>query len=436
MRHKSRLLSCVLMSALCVSGCQKTPPPLKGKREDVFVLQGMISERAKGPPPLVGAYKASSGQSWPMPYVTLHNNQTPVSMNAGAELKKAWSHTKGQQTDAYALMPPVVAGGRLYFVSGKGVLYCLDPKTGDALWSHRLTSKDVSFILGGGCAVSAGRVYAASVEGACDVLEAATGKVLWHHNVAQLLRAAPKVSGGRVFLATVRNQLDVLDAANGKPLWTHQGVPEELQFLGSSLPAISGDDVVVCYSSGEIHKLNAKTGRSLWSYVLSPDVQVEELSKIPHIVASPIVQGNVVYVTGSFQKTIALDLTTGTVLWEKNVGGLETPVVLANSLFLVQRDELVRMDRKSGHVWWSKPLKVADAKDDKSSHLWMGPLVLNDTLYVLSDRGDLRAFSMQDGRDLGIKASLKTACSVRPIAAEGHIFVLTKHSVVHALKAG
>ena len=437
LRLKGATFLCTLM-ALCVAACQKTPPPLKGKREDVFIPQETHSGQKIGKMRLVSSYKEYPYKGWLMPNLTLENNQTPISiLKAHGAAYKGWSNAQGEEKDAYALMSPVVANERLFFVSGKGALFCLGTQKGGVVWFHPLSPPSTSFVLGGGCTFHKGRLYATSTQGHCYCFEAATGKVLWHQKTGQLLRGAPKVSEGRVFLMTARNQLDVLSTIDGKPLWSHQGVPEELQFLGSSLPAISGDDVVICYSSGEIYKLSVKTGRVLWSYVISPDVQVEELSKIPHIVASPIICQGVIYVTASFQKMVALDSSSGTLLWERPLGGMETPVIVGEDIFLIQKDRLLRVDRRTGRVWWSKALVTTDdpEKASKESHLWMGPLVLNRALYVLSDCGVLRAFDMETGRDRGVVASLETPCSLRPIAAAEHIFVLTKHCVVQALKS-
>jgi outer membrane protein assembly factor BamB len=61
---------------------------------------------------------------------------------------------------------PVVAGGEIYFVSSLGVATCLDAKTGDPVWQHRL---------GGNYAASPaaadGKVYFTSQEGVTTVLQ-------------------------------------------------------------------------------------------------------------------------------------------------------------------------------------------------------------------------------------------------------------------------
>ncbi len=419
-----------------LSACQgSNEPPLKGKREHIFSDrdQGQAPKKRVIPP--VSKTKPSQAGAWPMPFVNTTNHipalrQTPVSDH----WEKGWTFSSGSWNNSYVLMPPIVAWGRVFFVSA-GQVFCLEEATGKKVWSYKVVEEKTSVFLGGGCALWKDRLYVTSPEGGCFCFEAATGKLLWQQKTGILLRAAPVVSGGRVFLLTTKNQLDVLDAVTGYPLWTHHGVPEDLQFLGASLPAVSGDKVVVCYSSGEIYQLNVKTGRVVWTYVMSPDMQITELSKMSDIVASPVIQGGMVYIASSFQKTMALDMTTGSVVWERPVGGLQTPVILGQDLFLIEKDTLLRLDRRTGETLWLTKLTDRHQKADKPipSRLWFGPVLLNDALYVLSDRGDIRLYRPHKGQAKEGGLSLSCDCAVLPVVGASSLLVLSKEGTLYSL---
>ena len=60
---------------------------------------------------------------------------------------------------------PIVAGGEIYFVSATGVLSCLDAKTGECLWRHRLPGNYVASPL-----LADGKLYFTSKEGTTTVI--------------------------------------------------------------------------------------------------------------------------------------------------------------------------------------------------------------------------------------------------------------------------
>jgi len=61
---------------------------------------------------------------------------------------------------------PLVSAGEVYFVSSKGVATCLDAKTGDQLWQHRLGGNFAASPL-----LADGKLYFTSQEGVTTVLK-------------------------------------------------------------------------------------------------------------------------------------------------------------------------------------------------------------------------------------------------------------------------
>ncbi|WP_254512155.1 PQQ-binding-like beta-propeller repeat protein [Anatilimnocola floriformis] len=69
------------------------------------------------------------------------------------------------QSQIPELSSPLVAGGEIYFVSSKGVATCLDAKTGDEIWRHRLGGNFASSPL-----LADDKLYFVSMEGVTHVL--------------------------------------------------------------------------------------------------------------------------------------------------------------------------------------------------------------------------------------------------------------------------
>jgi outer membrane protein assembly factor BamB len=136
--------------ALVLSACQgSNEPPLKGKREHIFSDrdQGQVPKKRVIPP--VSKTKPSQAGAWPMPFVNTTNHipalrQTPVSDH----WEKGWTFSRGAWNNSYVLMPPIVAWGRVFFVSA-GQVFCLEEATGKKVWSYKVVEEKTSVFLGG-----------------------------------------------------------------------------------------------------------------------------------------------------------------------------------------------------------------------------------------------------------------------------------------------
>ena len=119
----------------------------------------------------------------------------------------AWS----TQSQVPELSSPLVTGGELYFISSKGIATCLDAKTGDELWQHRLGGNFAASPL-----LADGKLYCTSLEGITHVLK--PGREYQSLATNQLfgqVQASPAVLGNSLLIRT-QSQLICLkkNAAN------------------------------------------------------------------------------------------------------------------------------------------------------------------------------------------------------------------------------
>ena len=172
--------------------------------------------------------------------------------------------------------------------------------------------------------------------------------MVWDRLTGYFLRGAPVAYKKQISVMTILNQLLTFKSDDDRVQWIHRSVPEKMQFIGASIPAMHQDGLVVAYGSGEIVKLSLQTGSVLWRQALLPSFVLTEVAKTPHIVASPVIAGNTVYVVTPFSKTVALNAWTGDIVWEASVGGYQTPVVSSNFVFLVSGSDFCVLDRATG----------------------------------------------------------------------------------------
>lgn len=111
-----------------------------------------------------------------------------------ADTHVVWSRDKGNPDLQFS----VLTGGRLFMVTGLGVLYCLDARTGEELGRKRLGGSFVSSPVGAG-----NRLYLFDTRGQSFVVLAdATLETLAENTLSEGAYATPAVAGGALYLRT------------------------------------------------------------------------------------------------------------------------------------------------------------------------------------------------------------------------------------------
>ena len=112
----------------------------------------------------------------------------------------------------------------------------------------------------------------------------------------------------------------------GRELWTHSGIVETANLLGGAAPAVDSGIVVSPYSSGELVAMRVETGRVLWSDSLTAVRRTDVVSSLAHIRGRPIIDRGRVIAISHGGAMAAVDLRSGQRLWEKDIGGQESPL--------------------------------------------------------------------------------------------------------------
>ena len=132
---------------------------------------------------------------------------------------------------------------------------------------------------------------------------------------------------------------------------------------------------------------------------------------------------------------MAIDLRSGSRVWEHDLAGVNTPWVAGDFLYVVTLEgEVVCLVRKTGKIRWVKSLpRHADPERKEESIKWSGPILINDRLLLTSSAGVAVVISPYDGRYLG-RVVVPDAISLPPIVADETIFVLTDQAKIYALR--
>ncbi|MCR9255133.1 MAG: PQQ-binding-like beta-propeller repeat protein [Alphaproteobacteria bacterium] len=349
-----------------------------------------------------------------------------------------WSTSIGGGSDSSAslIAAPIVADGRVFVLNSESELIALDQATGDELWEVDLVPEDEDAPVGaGGVAYRGGRLFAATGFAEVVALDAMSGDVLWRGNASAPVRSAPSVASGRVFAITVDNQLLALDEATGERLWAHAGIQETAGLLGGSSPAVDNNVVVAPYTSGEVFALRIENGRVLWTDALIAVRRQDALSALAAIRGLPVIDGSLAFAVSHSGRMAAIDVRSGLRVWDREIGGTQTPWVAGDWLFvLTDRAQIVALRKETGQVRWVAQLpRFEDPEDEEDEIRWVGPVLASDRLIAVSSEGEAIAVSPYTGEILG-SLELPDGVQVPPVVAGETLFLLTDDGDVLALR--
>ncbi|ONG56450.1 dehydrogenase [Pseudoroseomonas deserti] len=347
----------------------------------------------------------------------------------GGSLREAWRSSIGTGS-AYRrriTAGPVIAQSTVFAADAYGVVSAHDLASGGRRWRFDTRPEDDSTgAVGAGCAFADGTLFVATGMAELLALDPGTGKPRWRVKLPGPTRGAPTVANGRVFVPGIENQLFAVSAADGKRLWNHRAQAAAAVPLGLPGPAVSEDFLVAGFPSGELLAMRPEDGRVLWSESLAGQGR-GGLGDIAGIRGLPVIHDGRVYAMGMGGTSMAVDLRSGRRLWEREIGGTETPVASGDWLFLIGANgDLIAIARETGRIRWISELNAPpEGKEKNEDPATFGtPVLAGGQIILPSSKGEALLIDVQTGKPGG-RLRLPGSTTLPAAVAEGTLVFLT-----------
>jgi outer membrane protein assembly factor BamB len=413
---------------------EDTEVPLPGNRVPILLTdEGLTADEGVAEIPVI-LPRPYINTDWPQPGGQADKSNGHLDVADG--LREVWSRSIGSGGDDEQglVAQPVIADGRLFALDSDTTLTALNAADGARLWSRDLRPEDEDdAVFPGGVTTGDGRIFVTTGYGEAIALSPETGAELWRVSLPGPARGAPGYGNNQLFAVTIENRLFALSAETGERLWDHQGISEVTSLLGGAAPAISGPIVLVPYTSGELFALRAENGRVQWLESLTNIRMAQSVARLADIRGNPVIDENRAFAISNGGLMAAIDLATGARIWERAIGGVSTPWVAGEFVFVMgEGAQLVALTRRDGRARWVTQLPPFEDMEDREGPIqYVGPVLAGDRLLVGDSLGQAYAVSPYTGDILG-RIDVGDDIFVSPIVAGGTIYFLTDDGNIHA----
>lgn len=264
----------------------------------------------------------------------------------------------------FSRIKPYVAYDKVFTASRRGDVAAFDVKTGEEIWSLDLSDinnergffeKRKNILLNGGPVAGGKKVFYGSENGILYALDAETGAFLWQAKVKGEIIAAPAYELNVVVVNTASGILKAFDATNGEVLWeVDQEVPA-LTLRGTSAPTIAAGGVLLGTSNGMLSVYLVEKGQPGWTVEVGEPSGSTELERVIDVDSKPIVVIDKVYSISSRGNLVAIDLRSGSILWQRQYSSYRQLSVEGNMIYLTDvKGHVYGVDRINGLEKWSQ----------------------------------------------------------------------------------
>lgn len=345
---------------------------------------------------------------------------------------EVWSRSVGDGTgEIYSNLRPTWQDNRVFAADRYGVVKAMDIDTGKELWSVNLSEKTGFFshnlpaLLSGGVAVADNRVYIGSEKAQVYALNGDDGSVVWQSKVAGEALSMPVVSDGLVLIHTGNGMLQALNQADGTLKWTVNLDMPPLTLRGESAPTPAFGAAIIGGDNGRVSAVMLAQGQMIWQQRISHISGSTEIDRLSDVNVSPIVLNNVVYALAYNGNLAAMELRSGQILWQREIGSVNDIIVDGGHIYVAdQTGKVMALDMQNGTTQWTQ--------SDLQYRNLTSPVLFDGYLVIGDAEGYLHWLNSDDGRFVAQNKVDSSGLQATPVVAGGKLLIQARNGEVYA----
>lgn len=288
-------------------------------------------------------------------------------------------------SDRYYLLHPVFYKEILYSIDYLGNLTALNKNTADVLWVKKL-----NLPISAGLVRMDNLLIAATRDGEVLALELSTGEQVWKVQVSSEVIAKPIQAGKFVIVKSVDGKIKALDLKTGANKWIYDRPVPALTLRGGSSPVAYGSIILAGLDNGKLVGLSLETGQEVWSLAVANPKGRTEIERMVDIDATPVLNGENLYVVTYQGKVTNLHLPSGKIIWNRDFSSYSGISFDSNKVFISDSDGyLWALDQRTGATLWKQDKLVRRS-------LTM-PVVYENSVVVADFNGFVHWLDVDDG---------------------------------------
>lgn len=316
-------------------------------------------------------------------------------------------------------MTPVLVEGLLIQGNGLDGLVAYERDSGREKWRLPIVNG-----VEPSAALIKDRLFVGASDGNFYSIAASTGQVQWSFPTKAENLSTPLLDEGIVYFLAGNNVFYALDAATGRQLWLYSRQDtSQFSIRGGSQAALKNGTLYVGFSDGSLVALNAKSGAVVW------ELQLNRNKRFRDVDATPVIDGNQLYIASYDDKLYCVSIAKGEVLWRVEGGGYSALTLSGDKIFFpTTQGEVWALKKENGEKIWSYKLKEGIATQIKT---YKGALVFGES------QGKLRFLDPNSGKVLGAMEPGRGILSAPQVDEKNNrVYFVSGEANLYAIDAG
>ncbi len=378
--------------------------------------------------PALAALLLLNGCSWIKSWGDDEDADAPaelVEFEPTLKVGKVWSTDVGKGLDkAGRQLRPVYSSGSLYVADYKGLLMAIDADSGRKQWEIK-----TKLPFTGGPGISGNLLLMGTQDGEVFAFDASTGTQLWSATVTSEILAAPAEADGIVVVRCIDGRVFGLDADTGQRVWIYDHSVPLLTLRGNAPLLLRAGVVFVGYDGGQVVALRQDDGTLMWEQTLVTTEGRTELERLSDIDGQLVFIASDLLVSSYKNRLASLAADSGRLLWFKDISSATGTTVDRINLTLSDKDGNVwLLDRRNGAESW---------KQNQLSHRDLTRPVIYGSFVVVGDgEGYLHWINISDGQFAAREKVGGKGFSGPPLVVGNTLYVMTRKGDLTAFRAG